>query len=730
MAALQDLGALRQPEPDSLPLPDAANVDMPDDETTILVDPDTGAVTQIDDDGSAVVDFSPNTKRDKTGVRQHDANLAEYIDEGTLKSLGERLLEAIEADDESRIKWVNTRKRGLELLGLDIENARGDVGASSSPMEGMSTVRHPLLLEAVIRFQANARGELLPSDGPVKVRVDAKETPDSDDLAEALEKDFNHYLTTTATEYYPDTDRAFFNVGFAGCAFKKVYNCPLRRRPVSESVDGSDIIVSASATDIKNAARFTHQIMMRRSTLKRMQIVGAYRDVPLATDPVEDLNQLDRKKAETVGQNTLTQRPEDNRYTVYETYTEIDPSDLGIDESEAPEGLPLPYKVTLNKDDRTILEIRRNWREDDEDFGAIQWFVKYPFVPTHMGFWDIGLVNILGNTTQALTAAWRIALDSGMFANFPGFIYAQAAGRQVTNEFRIPPGGGMPLQTGGLPLQQSVMPLPYKDVTAGMLSIMQQIEQSGQRLGSTAEIQVGEGRQDAPVGTTIALIEQATKVLDAVHKRLHQAQTEEFGMLKERFREDPEAFWRSNRQPARPWQREEFLQALDDYDLVPVADPNASTHMHRIMKAQAALQMQGAYPDVISKRDAVSYALNMVKIGLPLQPPPDPNQPPPPDPKAQAAQATIQAKQQAAQLSAAQKAQQSELQAHEVALESQDRAADRQAHLQEAQIKAETERLKALADLANSHADRVQDAQQSALDQIAQTNNMNNPPQE
>lgn len=708
MASLADIGVLRDMEPTPVALPQAANVDIPDqDVTTIVVDPKTGATITANDDGSVDVDTNPQSStKDKAGVKEHGANLAEYVGDGDLKTLAETLLEAIEADNVNRAPWLSTRTRGMELLGLTLEPPRGDAGASAAPLEGMSSVRHPLLLEACIRFQSNARGELLPADGPVKIRNDGGKTAVQDDLAEDLETDFNHYLTVQAPEYYPDTDRALFETGFSGCSFKKVYNCPLRRRPVSESVDGTDMIVPSTATDIKTAVRLTHRIMMQKSTLKRMQIVGAYRDIPLTSQPQEDPNPVDRKKAEIDGQNLSTQRPEDNRYTIYECYTEVDPKDLGIDEPGAPDGLPLPYKISINKDDRAILEVRRNWDEDDAEFHAKSYFVKYAFIRA-FGFYDIGLVNILGNATQALTAAWRIALDSGMFANFPGFIYSNAASRQVTNEFRIPPGGGLPLDTGGLPLNQAVMALPYKDVSSGMLSLITHVEEVGQRLGGTADIQVGEGRADAPVGTTIALIEQATKVIDAVHKRIHAAQAEEFQLLKERFQDDPEAFWRHNKTPSREWDAEHFLAALSQYDLIPVADPNSSSHMQRVMKAQALYQMASADPNGFDKPAVYKRVFKMIGIddGMALLAAPAPPGAPPPDPKAASAAESNQVKLQTATMATAQKQQDSELKAHEIAVESLDKAADRAAREKIAADKLGHERDKTAAELAAQDAD-------------------------
>lgn len=751
--------------------------------TTIMIDPDSGAVTVIDpesgaskteaDDGAVTIDLSPPKISDGMSIDDFDVNLAEVLDQFELGRIGNDLLEAIEADDHSRQEWLETRAKGIAMLGLKLEEPRGDVGSSAGGVEGMSTVRHPLLLEAVTRFQSNAAAELLPAEGPVKVRNDAPVAPegqpnfipvptqmghnggpplddldispeaeaamevaglsnpdsddeesdedeaneipdpllpkfDYDDLAEALEKDLNHYLTVTDKGYRSDTDRMLFGVGFGGCAFKKVYNDPIRRMPISRSVDAADLIVSNAANDIEDAGRVTHKIMMRRSTMIRMQIAGVYRKVAGLTEPQEQPNAVEEAIALAQGIESKPQRPQDNQFTVLECYVELNIKGFEHKDDEGnATGLELPYRVTIEKDSRQILEIRRNWREDDDNCLAKRVFVKYPFIPA-FGFYDIGLLQTLGNTTRALTAAWRVMLDTGMFSCFPGFLYGDNAGRQVTNEFRVPPGGGVKIQTGGKAIQDVVMPLPYKDVSQGLALLSKMIEEDGQRLGGTAELQVGEGRADAPVGTTLAMIEQATKILAAVHIRLHAAQSEEFQLLKERFRDDPEAFWRQNRRPARQWQKEEFLAALDNCDVVPAADPNTPSHMHRIMKAVAIMQLALANPQLYDIRQVHARVLKMVGVdanGLLL--PPAPPQAPPPDPKmvelqlkAQEQQADQQSKAaetagdiQAAQATAAARVQ-------EVGTESADRAADRASRERVADTRDHTQKIKTVAELA------------------------------
>jgi hypothetical protein len=524
-------------------------------------------------------------------------NLVDEIDSGELTRISGDLLRGIEDDIQSRQEWIDDRAQGIKLLGLKIEIPGTQGAPDGAPIEGMSKVRHPLLLEAVLRFQANARSELLPTDGPVKTRIDSvTTTPAQQALADALEKDLNHYLTVTASEYYPDTDRMLFMLGFGGTAFKKVYYCPLRNRPVSESIDADDLIVNNSATDLKNAKRVTHRVRMRPSTVKRLQILGVYRDVELSTPNPVDLDAVQREKNAQQGISADQFHPDDRDREIYECYCELDIGGFEHKWKGKETGLEIPYRVTIDVSSKEILSIVRNYDEDTEELPeARQNFVKYTFVPG-MGFLDIGLLHILGNTTNAVTAAWREMLDAGMFANFPGFLMADTGARQNTNIFRVPPGGGALVKTGGLPISQAIMPLPYKEPGASLMSLVQNIAETGQRVGGTAEIQVGEGRQDAPVGTTLALIEQATKVLNAVHKRMHAAQAEEFQLLARCFREHPDSFWQRQRKPSYPWSEELFTTALADVDIVPQADPNTASHTQRIMRVAALKQLQSANP--------------------------------------------------------------------------------------------------------------------------------------
>jgi hypothetical protein len=630
------------------PVPDAANSDS---DSKIIVDvtpADEGPVPEFDNKGNVLsikfpdgsiqvsTDGKPleqaKTKEKKGGWYR---NLADDIGDETLSGIADSLLRDIEQDIASRKDWIDAREQGIKLLGLKIEVPNLAGASDGAPVEGMSKVRHPLLLEAVLRFQANARSELLPTDGPVKIRNDdPNTTPEKDKLANDFEMDFNHYLTAVATEYYPDTDRMLLMTGFGGDGFKKVYKCPLRGRPVSESVDADDLIVNQSCTDLANARRITHKTLMRPSVVKRLQILDVYRDVELGDPlpPKEDAQkEAENEQAGITPSHSIWAKDRDRE--IYECYCELDIPGFEHKHKGKASGLEIPYIVTLDVSSRTILALTRNYAKTDDELPvARKRFVKYPFIPG-FGFLGIGLLHILGNSTNAVTAAWRILLDSGMFSNFPGFLMADTGGRQNTNIFRVPPGGSALVKTNGMKIGDSVTPLPYSSANSpALMSLVENVVETGQRVGGTAEMQVGEGRETQPVGTTMALIDQAIKVMSSVHKRLHAAQAEEFQLLKEVFKENPESFWMRKCKSRREWNVQEFLAACDNCELVPQADPNTSSKGERVMKVTALIQLQQLFQNLFDPVAIVKAALTAMGWGKPEQflvPPQAMSQPPP-----------------------------------------------------------------------------------------------------
>jgi hypothetical protein len=359
--------------------------------------------------------------------------------------------------------------------------------------------------------------------------------------------------------------------------------------------------------------------MMRPSIVKRMQILGVYRDVDLGTPSMRRLDPLQREERDQQGISSDSTNPLDRDREIYECYCELDIKGFEHKHKGKISGLEIPYRVTVDVSSKEILSIVRNFDEETADLPiAKPNFVKFTFVPG-LGFYDIGLLHILGNTTNAITAAWRELLDAGMYSNFPGFLMADTGARQNTNIFRVPPGGGALIKTGGMPISQAVMPLPYQPPSQALMQLVGDMANTGMRIGGTSEQQVGEGRADAPVGTTLAMIEQATKVMNAVHKRLHAAQAEEFRLLCECFRQNPESFWQRNAKPTMSWDQATFIQALNDFDLTPQADPNTSSQGQRIMKITALKQLQQANPSMYDPIAIDTAALQAIGWSNPSQ---------------------------------------------------------------------------------------------------------------
>jgi hypothetical protein len=610
-----------------------------EDDNSVRVDPASGTVERDQPDGGVVVQFNA-IRRAENEPDKFDANLAESLDGMRLGQIGEEMFEAIEADDRSRKGYLNVVDRAMDFLGLDMKEPRVTSADSSAAVEGQSQVTNPLLLESVLKSWANSQGELLPAEGPVKVDQGFGEAAvQEDDLAEALERDFNYWLTTTATEYYPDTSHMLlWGTHFKGSGFKKVYYCLRRRRPVSESVDARDLIVSDTVKDLKSCERITHQILMRKSDLHRMQMLGAYREVTGLTPPYHQIDVVEGKIGEIQGTQPST-RPEDQPYTIWESQCELDLPEYAPKKFKGT-GVRLPYLMTMEKETKQILAIRRNWEEDDEQCERKQMYVKYPYIPGP-GFYGTGMIGVVGNCSMAMTAAWREALDAGMFANFPSGTIAKIGGRQNTTDMRLSPGVFQPVETGGQPINHVVAPLPYRDVTPGLLSLMDKITQQAKEVGGVADLPAGEGIQNVPVGTMMANIEQATKVISASHKGMHTAQAEEIGLIADLFRQYPEDFWKSNKVcPEGFWDEQKFIQALESCHLTPRSDPNTPSHLHRLAIALGLVQLAGqpVFTPFFNIKELLTRVMRIIRVDIagllqdPPPMPPDANQKPGPDP--------------------------------------------------------------------------------------------------
>jgi len=714
MAGLGGLSAIRLPPSmiDGGPDPDDSaarysplDVDLSDDDGGI--DYDKAAKIETDDGGVVVYIGPPRIRNEDT---EFGDNLALVMPENQLNGIADELITLIDNDNQSRREWLDTRARGMELMGLRIEAMRSNGSDGSAPLEGQSQVRATLLAEAVIRFGANAFAELVPTDGPAKVTEDTSgASPALDDLADALEKDLNHYLTVIDKPWVPDTDQMLLRIGLDGCVFKKVSHDPILRRPTSRACYGDDIIVNNSATSIYDAGRITHRVFMRKSMIRRMQLVHAYRDIDLA-DPgyIEKLpTEQQAEQISGVRKHESWER-DDRDHEILECYCELDIPGFEHETDGAPDGLAVPYKVAIHRESRQVLELRRNWDEDDEMCLPKTYFVMFPFI-RGFGFYAIGLSHLLGNMTNGITACYREMVDAGMYANFPGALIAKGSARQNNNIFRIPPGGTAEIETGGLPIQQVAMPLPYKSPDAVWTSFVQALNQEGKSLGGTAEIMVGEGRQDAPVGTTLALIEQAIKPLLATHKRLCAAQSDELQLLVERFREDPESFIRASQKlkpkkkpnPMMPspmnWDEQLFLQAINENTIVTKADPNTASHLQRMLRNAALYQMAKDEPPAFNTLTIRRMCIRGIGFANPdqfLNPNP---QPPPPDPKAQAAMIGAQADMMDAQTKAGQ-----------LQLDARNAPFDAQQKQMEAQAKVATSRMAVQKQQLATHTAEIQ----------------------
>jgi len=393
------------------------------DDQTILVDPETGDVTRMQPEGGAVVQFGA-MKKGSDGTEKWFDNLVDKIDGIKLSILTNELIEGIKADDQSRQSWLTDTTNGLTIMALKLEMP----DTSSSPTgDGpqLSKVRNPLLADSVFKGWANAEAELLPANGPVKVKSDGRETNQEDQDSDIYERAMNRFFTKTATEYYPETSHMLlWGTYFKGSGFKKVYRCPLRRRPVAEKVDAKNLIVSDTSTDLRSCGRITHEIPMRPSVFKRMALAAGYKKEGV-TPPNPTPNQVDEKIASIQGTSAIPDRPEDKPYTIWETQCELDLDEFIPAGSQFKgEGIPLPYLVTIDKDSEVILAIRRDWSEEDEHSTRQRMYVRYPYIPGP-GFYGTGMLNLIGNGSMAMTAAWRLALDSGMYASHPSGLMAK-----------------------------------------------------------------------------------------------------------------------------------------------------------------------------------------------------------------------------------------------------------------------------------------------------------------
>ena len=535
-----------------------------------VVDPE--AVTLSD--GSMEITLIPDANI--ANLADFDANLAEMLDDTQLNILSSDLTGLIEADVQSRQEWTDAYVKGLDVLGFKYEE-RAD------PWEGACGVYSNVLAEAAIRFQAEAMSETFPAAGPVKVKVLGDETKEKTEAAQRVKADMNYELTERMVEYRSEHERMLYSLGLAGSAFKKVYYDPNLGRQVAIYIPAEDVIVPYGASNIETAERVTHCMRKTKNELRKLQAAGFYREVDLG-EPQQFHSDIEEKKAEENG-FSLT---DDNRYFVYEIHAE-----LVIDGIDDEDDIAKPYVVTIERGSGEVLAIRRNYEESDPLALKRQHFVHYPYVPG-FGFYGLGLIHIIGGYAKAGTSLIRQLVDAGTLSNLPGGLKSRGL-RIKGDDTPIEPGEWKDVDVPSGSIRDNIMPLPYKEPSQTLLALLNQITQEGRRLGAISDMNISDMSANAPVGTTLALLERTLKPMAAVQSRVHYSMKQEFKLLKAIIAEHAPAEYAY--QP----HRGEVSARRADYmlvDVIPVSDPNSSTMAQRVVQYQAVLQMAQQAPQI------------------------------------------------------------------------------------------------------------------------------------
>jgi hypothetical protein len=511
-----------------------------------------------------------------------DANLAEYMDEGSLTEIVGDLIGDFDNDIASRRDWIQTYVDGLELLGLKIEER-------TEPWEGACGVYHPLLAEAVVKFQAETMMATFPAMGPVKTQIIGKETPEKKDAAERVQDDMNYQLTDVMQEYRPEHERMLWSLGIAGNAFKKVYFDPSLNRQVSMFVPAEDIVVPYGASSLESAERVTHVMRKTENDLLRLQQSGFYRDIDLGT-PDNVLDEVEKKIAEKLGFRATS----DDRYKVLEMHVNLDLEGFEHkDDDGEPTGIALPYVVTIEKGSNSVLAIRRNWNPDDETHQKRQHFVHYGYIPG-FGFYCFGLIHLIGAFAKSGTSILRQLVDSGSLANLPGGFKTRGL-RVKGDDTPIAPGEFRDVDVPSGSMRDNIMPLPYKEPSLVLAGLLDKIIDEGRRFASAGDLKVADMSGNTPVGTTLAILERTLKVMSAVQARVHYSMKQEFKLLKRIIADyTPEDYNYEPTEGRRSAKRSDY----DDVDVIPVSDPNAATMSQKIMQYQAALQLAQQAPQL------------------------------------------------------------------------------------------------------------------------------------
>ena len=550
----------------------------------------------------------------------HNANLAEVLDDSVLGSLSSDLSSKIDEDKSSREEWEETISKGLTLLGINYEER-------SEPFLGSSGVTHPLLSEAVTQFQAQAYKEMLPPGGPIKTQILGMQTKEVEDQAQRVKDFMNYQITEVMEEFDQDTDQMLFYLPITGSTFKKVYFDPTRQRAVSKFVPAEDLVVPYSASDLRTAERYTHVVRMSENEIRKLQVGGVYRDVDLSATEDEESDSTIRGKADEL--QGLRPGYSDELYTIHEVHVDLDLEGFeDMDEEGEATGIKLPYIVTMDGDSGKILAVVRNYREQDPMRRKRDYFVHFKFLPG-FGFYGFGLLHMIGGLSRAATSILRQLIDAGTLSNLPGGF--KARGVRVRNDDEpINPGEFRDIDVPGGDVRNSIIPLPYKEPSATLAQLLGVVVDSGRRFAQVADTKVADVNSQAPVGTTVALIEQGSKIISSIHKRLHYAQKAEFRMLAEIFANNPMPYPYMIGANVNP---QIMAQDFDGrVDILPVSDPSIFSMAQRLSLAQTQLQLAQAAPQMHNLYEAYRRmydALDVKNIDsiLPAPQPPAPKDP-------------------------------------------------------------------------------------------------------
>lgn len=533
--------------------------------------------------GEELLSIEPGDEGD---MIPHTANLAEHIEEQMCAQIADELLEAYATDVQSRAEWEETYHDGLELLGLKIEDR-------SEPWEGAFGVYHPMLAEAVVKFQSESIVETFPAQGPVRTKVLGKATKDKEEAAARVRDDMNYLLTDKMEDYRSEHERLLWNLPIAGSAFKKIFYDPSLDRPVAQFIPAEDFIVSYGASTLSSAQRYTHRMKRTKNEVRKMQVSGFYRECDIG-DPTVDEDDISRRKDEIGGFDAAR----DDRYTLLEIHCELDLEGFeDLDKFGDPTGIELPYVVTILKDSGKVLSIYRNWAEDDEKKQKQIHFSHYNYIPG-FGFYGFGLIHLIGGFAKGATSIMRQLVDAGTLSNLPGGFRTRGL-RIRGGDTPIAPGEFRDVDVPTGTIKDNIMPLPYKEPSTVLAGLLDKIVQEARRFVSMSDLSVGDMQPNAPVGSTLAILERQLKTLTAVQARMHAAMKSEFKILKSIVAEMAPEEYDYDAQGVEG--AEELMARRKDYmmtNIIPVSDPNASTMSQRIVQYQAAMQLAQQAPQL------------------------------------------------------------------------------------------------------------------------------------